>query len=266
MSESCGGRFRIEVISVGCDPDWGWLTVIFIAVVAVLYMGGGTMYNHHVNGTNGGNALPNNHFWSNMYGLVGDGISFSLASVRTGLAQSGSTAGGGPPGGSGPAGRNSAGALLAEWQSVQTRSPRAARSPLIEAAMLGSKSKVSKLLKRLPPEEQVRLMDQADTRGCTAFHHACGNGHASMAEQLARAGCDTACVDDRGKTGWDSAIETRRDAVLVRLSKLAIDEAAGFVKLRLEWQIKEADRMAADGEVVERARWTVAVDVGEGGE
>ena len=69
-SESCGGAYRILVFSVGCDPDWGWLTVIFIAVIAVLYMGGGTMYNHQIHGSLGGDALPNTHFWANLYGQV----------------------------------------------------------------------------------------------------------------------------------------------------------------------------------------------------
>jgi hypothetical protein len=57
-----------------------------------------------------------------------------------------------------------------------------------------------------------------DGRSC--IDHAAG-GHAKCAALLVLAGCETACITDRGKTGWDLAEETRQQETIDVLQKLS---------------------------------------------
>ena len=64
-------------------------------------------------------------------------------------------------------------------------------------------------------------MDAADTRSYTAYHHACAGGHAKCVALLVLAGCNTACVTDANKTGWELAVETHKTEVVSTLTKLS---------------------------------------------
>ena len=69
------------------------------------------------------------------------------------------------------------------------------RSRLLEASMLGEKDKVKSFAKK-----DRDSLDQGDRRGFTAYHHACANGHAAVVKALLKAGCDTAAVNDSGRS------------------------------------------------------------------
>lgn len=105
------------------------------------------------------------------------------------------------------------------------------RSRLIQASMMGEKDKVKSFAKK-----DGCTVDVGDRRGFTAYHHACANGHAGAVKALLKAGCNTAMVNDGGRTGWDLAQEMGRTNVTELLSKLAMK---GSKKLSAEARVKE---------------------------
>jgi hypothetical protein len=66
-----------------------------------------------------------------------------------------------------------------------TDSPRARRTPLHEAAMVG---RLAKLRAALAAAGGPDGLDAGDARGCTAFHHACAGGHADCAKAAVKVG------------------------------------------------------------------------------
>jgi hypothetical protein len=122
-------------------------------------------------------------------------------------------------------------AATAKWGSMKSAAKVSQeRSRLIEASMLGEKDKVKSYAKK-----DSGAIDLGDKRGFTAYHHACANGHADAVKALLKAGCNTAKLNDGGRTGWDLAQEMGRSDVTELLSKLA---AKGSKKLKVEAEVK----------------------------
>ena len=66
------------------------------------------------------------------------------------------------------------------------------------AALSGEDSKVSAMLRKVGMD----IIDGQDSRGYTAYHHACANGHAAVVQLLVDQGCSTDQADNFGRTGW----------------------------------------------------------------
>jgi hypothetical protein len=108
--QMCGGSNIVGVYEITCigpndhgaDSEaaeestnaWGE-TVLIVFVAAVIgYVVIGASYNMKVGGRQGGsliNALPHRHFWSQLYGLVRDGVAFSSAVLGIKQATPGET-------------------------------------------------------------------------------------------------------------------------------------------------------------------------------
>jgi ankyrin repeat protein len=199
---------------------------------------------------------------------VRDGVAFSATTARKalqgkegGAGREGLTPGFSPRAGGGPGTPN----LATEWAAVRTQPRRAPkRSALIEAAMVGEAPRVITLLRKT---SKHGALDAADRRGCTAYHHACGGGHTTVAELLVRAGCDTGCLSDGGKTGWDLAAEARRADVVALLALLAAESPDGGTMRKLWLEERHgASRVraaAAEVEAAERRSWAVSPTAAE---
>jgi len=224
QSETCGGAFRVDIYTVDCGAGWGLWFLIVLGVVSAAYFGGGTVYRNHSKGLQGAAAVPHVELWRNMHGLVLDGVTFSKAQLLyRGYKpiDNGETA-------EEQAARVKATSKLekvqAVWAKERRQARRGERTALMEAAMVGSADKLKKSLKRLvekgaKAEAELGALDDGDMRCYTAYHHACAGGHTKCVAQLVAAGCDTACVTDAGKTGWELAEETRKTEVAEWLQK-----------------------------------------------
>lgn len=123
-------------------------------------------------------------------------------------------------------------AATSKWETMKTSAKMAQeRSRLIQASMMGEKDKVKSFAKK-----DEKTIDTGDKRGFTAYHHACANGHAAVVKVLLKAGCNSAMLNDGGRTGWDLAQDMGRTDVTELLYKLA---AKGSKKLRAEARVKE---------------------------
>ena len=119
-------------------------------------------------------------------------------------------------------------------------------TPLMQAAFHGSLAGLRLLLAVGAEESAVR-----EEGGGTAFHFACGQGHADCAEELLRAGCDAGQRDSAGRTGWDWALGNGRTAVLARLHALTEAENA---QLRQEnARLREENERLRPGTAVGRS-------------
>ena len=93
-------------------------------------------------------------------------------------------------------------------------------------------TQLSKILKKaLAPDEDI---DVADSRGYTAYHHACAGGHLECVKALLKAGCDTLRTNDGGATGWQLAEKGGRSDVTAYLSKYGEKGHKGLA-LELAW-------------------------------
>ena len=119
-------------------------------------------------------------------------------------------------------------------------------TPLMQAAFHGSLAVLRLLLAVGAEESAVR-----EEGGGTAFHFACGQGHADCAEELLRAGCEAGQRDSAGRTGWDWALGHGRTAVLARLHALTEAENA---QLRQEnARLREENERLRPGTAVGRS-------------
>ena len=84
------------------------------------------------------------------------------------------------------------------------------------AAINGSTAEVQELLETATRQ----LMDAQDSRGYSAYHHACANGHAGAVQALVHAGCNTQLANDFHLTGWRLALSLRKDDVLTTLAEI----------------------------------------------
>lgn len=84
------------------------------------------------------------------------------------------------------------------------------------AAINGSAAEVEAMLETAPRQ----LMDAQDSRGYSAYHHACANGHAGAVQALVHAGCNTQLANDFHLTGWRLALSLKKDDVLTTLSEI----------------------------------------------
>ena len=95
-------------------------------------------------------------------------------------------------------------------------------------------------------------LNESDSRGYTAYHHAAANGHLACVKALIRAGADTTLPDGRGATGWVLARQGSSEqhrGVCALLAKLAArGRPAGLVLeerlLRLEEREATAQQAA----------------------
>ena len=86
-SEMCGGNCAITMYQIDCGSNWGLPIILILLISAILYVGGGVTYNHKTKGTPlGKEALPNQEFWISLSALVVDGVIFTSAKSKAGLA------------------------------------------------------------------------------------------------------------------------------------------------------------------------------------
>eukprot|EP01043_Picozoa_sp_COSAG02_P052823 COSAG02_NODE_5750_length_4068_cov_1.970522_2_plen_536_part_00 len=84
------------------------------------------------------------------------------------------------------------------------------------AAINGSVAEVEGILDTAPRQ----LMDAQDSRGYSAYHHACANGHAGAVQALVHAGCNTQLANDFHLTGWRLALSLKKEDVLTTLGEI----------------------------------------------
>ncbi len=84
------------------------------------------------------------------------------------------------------------------------------------AAINGSVAEVEAILDTAPRQ----LMDAQDSRGYSAYHHACANGHAGAVQALVHAGCNTQLANDFHLTGWRLALSLKKENVLTTLGEI----------------------------------------------
>ena len=181
---------------------------------------------------------------------------------------SGDEGGGGVSGEEGAGGRHAEAAtrLLLDRGADPNVADSAGFTPLMQAAFHGSLAVLRLLLAVGAEESAVR-----EEGGGTAFHFACGQGHADCAEELLRAGCEAGQRDSAGRTGWDWALGHGRTAVLARLHALTEAENAQLrqenARLREENERLRpgtAVGLSSEGGGVKRGAAAAALDEEEG--
>jgi ankyrin repeat protein len=95
-------------------------------------------------------------------------------------------------------------------------------TPLMNEAGAGSLAGVRLLLARRAALDCAELVS-----GFTAFHLACLQGHADVAEALVRAGCDTTLRAKNGRTGREVAMQLGHTAVVRAIDAAVASVAAG---------------------------------------
>ena len=59
------------------ESDWGMPFLTVFVGSAALYFGGGFVYNSRTGGTTGVHALPHARYWTELHGLVSDGVAYA---------------------------------------------------------------------------------------------------------------------------------------------------------------------------------------------
>eukprot|EP01052_Picozoa_sp_SAG31_P035470 SAG31_NODE_4285_length_3381_cov_1.637112_2_plen_236_part_00 len=156
--------------------------------------------------------LPNAEFWGNLFGLVRDGIAFTLgggAKNSTDVDQKAARATA-----SGVSGAASTEGLLAAGDGdAAAEVVHASGEPtaLHVAATTGDVGKLKALLKARPANGLD--VDAGDRRQFTAYHQACALGHPECVQALVRAKASTTLRNDVGLTGWEMAQQMKRKDV-----------------------------------------------------
>ena len=199
---------------------WGFTFLLAMGFLLVGYFAGGTRL--------GARRHPHSHAWHKLWGLVIDGYNFAYLGMRSSEDDSRDCGGdrGGSSGGK-EAARQSQLALLSEPGGTETAAPRRATrgvtTPLHQAVVTGSTSKVQGLLTRCPPSG----INAGDKRSFTPFHIACAGGHVEIVELLLAAGCDAGLTNDGGYDGWELASSLHRtEVVALRAETLRQGEAS----------------------------------------
>lgn len=200
-----------------------WIFVDAFLLIMSVYFVGGIVVKKQQGRAGPGDWLPNHQFWTELYGLVIDGI--------------GLVARGGKPAGyaeisaavDAMATETATGVEASRSDKKDAEDPvpnarQATRSnptSLHSTATLGDVKKLKKLLTANNPSH----IDAGDSRRYTAFHVACAAGHLDCkilfreskpdvsidpglcvpnagARLLRNAGCDTELTNDVGLTGW----------------------------------------------------------------
>eukprot|EP01048_Picozoa_sp_COSAG05_P013243 COSAG05_NODE_1391_length_5001_cov_6495.224194_4_plen_375_part_00 len=84
------------------------------------------------------------------------------------------------------------------------------------SAIVGEADKLARVV-----QSDAVDIDSTDERGYTAYHQACGNGHADCVRVLLDAHCDTAKRNVVGLTGWQLAERLQKTEVIEMLEKSA---------------------------------------------
>eukprot|EP01047_Picozoa_sp_COSAG01_P010075 COSAG01_NODE_423_length_17260_cov_203.736962_9_plen_1246_part_00 len=120
---------------------------------------------------------------------------------------------------------------------------------LQRAARHGHLSLVRLLIGEVPTEPidaaQCGMLDVRGPYGFTALHWAACYNHADVAKELIVSGCDTALLNQRGKTAWDVAIQMNSTAAVNVFARHATDDAQPHPALRAE-RARRGRRPAVD--------------------
>jgi len=105
-------------------------------------------------------------------------------------------------------------------------------------------------------------IDATDERGYTAYHQACGNGHADCVRVLLDAKCDTAKRNVVGLTGWQLAERLQKVEVTELLRRYAEAGHAGLSEEKTLMASVAADSAAEPG-AKSLEFWTVKIDAAD---
>ena len=75
-AEHCGGGWTSYVVAIDCPSDVGWKFVFALALCAAVYIGGGLAHSKKVTGRA---ELPHRQSWTQLWGLVQDGVAYTRA-------------------------------------------------------------------------------------------------------------------------------------------------------------------------------------------
>lgn len=75
-AEHCGGGWASYVVAIDCPSDIGWKFTFALAICAAVYIVGGLAHSKRVAGRA---ELPHRQSWTQLWGLVQDGVAYTRA-------------------------------------------------------------------------------------------------------------------------------------------------------------------------------------------